>query len=79
MVVLVHSSLSQMVCVYRGPVIVVEASMTAVSADVTVVMPSHSYEYSNPEAWENPPVPKGWVSTIKETMPPMILLTLHRA
>lgn len=70
MVVLVHSSLSQMGWVCGGPVTVIQALMKAVSAEGTVVMPTHSYEYSNPENWKNPPVPKEWVSIIKETMPP---------
>jgi aminoglycoside 3-N-acetyltransferase len=52
-----------------GPVAVVQALIDAVGKAGTLVMPTHSGDYSNPENWSNPPVPKEWVKTIKETMP----------
>jgi aminoglycoside 3-N-acetyltransferase len=69
MILLVHASLSALGWVCGGPVTVVQSLMHAVSERGTVVMPTHSREYSNPEKWKNPPVPHTWVLPIKETMP----------
>jgi aminoglycoside 3-N-acetyltransferase len=70
MVLLVHSSLRKIGWTSGGPVAVVQALMDAVTAEGTIVMPAHSGDYSNPEIWKNPPVPKEWVKTIKDSMPP---------
>lgn len=35
----------------------------------TIVMPMHSGDYSDPEKWVNPPVPKEWWTVIREHMP----------
>src|SRR5688572_17873056 len=69
MTVLVHSSLSSLGWVCGGPVSVVQALTDVVTATGTVVMPTHSGEYSDPAGWENPPVPRGWWPTIRKTMP----------
>lgn len=66
---LVHSSLHKMGWVSGGPVAVVQALMDVVTEQGTVIMPTHSGDYSNPENWCNPPVPQEWMKTIKETMP----------
>lgn len=69
MVVLVHSSLSRLGWVCGGPVTVIQALMDALAPDGTLVMPAHSGDYSDPAAWQNPPVPAGWHQTIRDTMP----------
>jgi len=70
MVILVHSSLSAIGWVCGGAVTVVHSLLDAVSQTGTVVMPTHSPAYSNPEHWKNPPVPQEWIPLIKENMPP---------
>ncbi|MBU7036406.1 MAG: AAC(3) family N-acetyltransferase [Theionarchaea archaeon] len=69
MTLLVHSSLNRIGWVSGGPVAVVQALMDTLTEEGTLVMPTHSGDYSNPENWSNPPVPQEWVKTIKETMP----------
>lgn len=69
MVLLVHSSLRAIGWVSGGPVAVVQALMDVVTEEGTVVMPTYSGDYSNPENWKNPPVPAEWVQPIKESMP----------
>lgn len=70
MTVLVHSSLSALGWVCGGPIAVVQALMDVITSEGTLIMPSHSGDYSEPSYWENPPVPKDWWQTIKDTMPP---------
>lgn len=44
--------------------------MDAVTEAGTIVTPAHSYYYSDPGDWTEPPVPEHWVGTIRETLPP---------
>ncbi|KAB1188619.1 MULTISPECIES: aminoglycoside N(3)-acetyltransferase [Haloferax] len=67
---LVHSSLSSLGWVVGGPQAVVDALQAVLTDDGTLVMPTHSGQYTDPAGWENPPVPDDWVETIRETMPP---------
>lgn len=69
MIVIVHSSLSSIGWVCGGPVTVVGALMDVITTAGTIVMPTHSADYTDPTHWKNPPVPKSWWSMIKETMP----------
>ncbi|HEX7713316.1 MAG TPA: AAC(3) family N-acetyltransferase [Bacillota bacterium] len=69
MTVLVHSSLSSLGWVCGGPVAIVQALCDAITSAGTLVMPAHSGDYSDPCYWQNPPVPKEWWQTIRETMP----------
>jgi aminoglycoside 3-N-acetyltransferase len=52
-----------------GPVAVVQALMDVVTPSGTIVMPTHTAEYSEPSHWENPPVPEDWWQTIRDEMP----------
>ncbi|WBW95550.1 aminoglycoside N(3)-acetyltransferase [Oceanirhabdus sp. W0125-5] len=67
--VIVHSSLSSIGWVCGGPVAVIQALMDAVTESGTIIMPTHSDDYSDPALWENPPIPEEWVDIVKETMP----------
>jgi len=68
--VLVHSSLSALGWVSGGAPAVVDALLRAVTADGTLVMPTHSGHYADPAGWEHPPVPDDWEDEIRATMPP---------
>lgn len=67
---LVHSSLSKLGWVSGGAPAVVDALMEAVTESGTLVLPTHTYQYSDPTSWSNPPVPESWVETIHESIPP---------
>ncbi|MEL6463053.1 MAG: AAC(3) family N-acetyltransferase [Cyanobacteria bacterium J06621_15] len=67
--VIVHSSLSSLGWVCGGAVTVVQALMDVITSNGTLVMPTHSSDYSDPEPWQNPPVPAEWWQIIRDTMP----------
>lgn len=69
MTLIVHSSLSSLGWVSGGPVAMVQALMDVVTPSGTIVMPTHSGDYSEPSYWQNPPVPEGWWPIIRDTMP----------
>jgi aminoglycoside 3-N-acetyltransferase len=69
MVMIAHSSLSSLGWVCGGSVAVVQALMDVVTESGTLVMPTHSGDYSDPAQWQSPPVPVSWVQPIRENMP----------
>ncbi|WP_101297634.1 aminoglycoside N(3)-acetyltransferase [Halegenticoccus soli] len=67
---LVHSSLSALGWVCGGAQAVVDALREAVTDSGTLVMPTHTGQYTDPAGWSNPPVPEAWVDVIRDAMPP---------
>ena len=66
---LVHSSLSKLGWVCGGPQTVIMALIEVLGDSGTLVMPSHSGDWSDPSQWAHPPVPAEWIPIIKATMP----------
>lgn len=67
--IIVHSSLSSLGWVNGGAVTVIQSIIDVITLSGTLIMPTHSGEYSDPALWGNPPVPEEWCSIIRETMP----------
>ena len=68
-VLVVHASLKALGWVVGGAAAVVDALLLAVGATGTVTMPAHSGDWSHPEGWSNPPVPRQWWDTIVQRRP----------
>ncbi|UWG47738.1 Aminoglycoside N3'-acetyltransferase [Halanaeroarchaeum sp. HSR-CO] len=66
---IVHSSLSALGWVSGGAQAVVDALQCTLSESGTLVMPTHTSQYTDPARWSNPPVPESWYETIRDSMP----------
>jgi aminoglycoside 3-N-acetyltransferase len=69
MTLLVHSSLSAIGYVCGGAVAVVDALLSAVGAEGTLVMPTHTGDLSEPSQWKHPAVPEAWWPVIRGETP----------
>ena len=67
--VMVHSSLSAMGYVVAGAISVVQALTDVVTDAGTIVMPSHSYYYSDPARWDEWALSKKWVDEMRNALP----------
>lgn len=68
-VLLVHSSLSALGWVCGGAQAVVLALEEALGTHGTLVMPSHSGQFTDPSGWGDPAVPEAWWDTIRACTP----------
>jgi aminoglycoside 3-N-acetyltransferase len=69
MVLIVHSSMSSIGWISGGAVALILALEEVLGSEGTLVMPTHSGDYSDPAEWSNPPVPENWKEIIRQTMP----------
>jgi len=69
MTVLVHTSLSALGWVSGGARSVIQALQEVLTPAGTLVMPAHSGDLSDPQHWQNPPVPESWWTTVRDTIP----------
>lgn len=69
MSVVVHASLRSFGWVCGGAVSVILALEEVLGTEGTLIMPTHSYDVSDPAYWENPAVPSTWIERIRNEMP----------
>lgn len=70
MTLVVHSSLRSIGWVSGGAQAVVLALQEALGESGTLVMPTHSTHLSDPDNWQNPPLPDpSWHAVVRDTMP----------
>lgn len=68
-ILLVHSSLSSLGWICGGAQTVIMSLIDAVGEEGSVVMPTHSGDWSDPVEWGNPAVPEKWHKIIYDNMP----------
>lgn len=68
-ILIVHSSLTQLGWTVGGPVSVIDALMSIIKKEGTLVMPTFSSGNTDPKEWQYPTVPKEWFPTIRDQMP----------
>ncbi|KAF4959050.1 hypothetical protein FGADI_1928 [Fusarium gaditjirri] len=67
--VLVHCSLKSIGWINGGAEALTQALLDILTPEGTLVVPTHTSSNSDPSNWVNPPVPKEWWQTIRETRP----------
>jgi aminoglycoside 3-N-acetyltransferase len=67
--VLMHSSLRALGWVVGGAEAVVEAVLSVLGPEGTLVVPSFSTYRTDPHRWHHPPVPESWWPVIRAEMP----------
>jgi aminoglycoside 3-N-acetyltransferase len=70
MTIIVHSSLSSLGWVCGREKAVIDAIMEVITEEGTIIMPAQSADNSDPQYWQNPPVPRDWWETIRNSLPP---------
>lgn len=68
MSIIVHSSLSSLGWTVGGGVTIIKALQEVVTSLGTIVMPSHTTNNTDPSTWNNPSIPKDWVSEVRSSM-----------
>ncbi len=69
MTVLVHASLSRVGWIIGGIQTMIEALLETLGPPGTLMMPTHSSEWSEPSRWRNPPVPPESFDAVRAAMP----------
>lgn len=69
MTLLVHSSLSKLGWVAGGQVAVILALEETLTAEGTLVMPTHSADLTDPVNWRHPPIPLEWQEPFRQYAP----------
>jgi len=68
-ILIAHVSLSALGWIAGGAQAVVEALLAALGPNGTLVMASQSAQLSDPAYWSDPPIPRGWIERVRETLP----------
>jgi len=68
--VIVHSAMSKIGWIAGGPETVIDALMEVLTPQGNLIMPTMTTGNTNPENWQNPPVPQDWWPIIRAEMSP---------
>lgn len=69
-ILILHASLKSFAYLIGGAATVIDAVLSCIGPQGTLVMPSQSVYNMNPKFWQYPPAPKQWQDDIRETMLP---------
>lgn len=67
--IIMHSAMSKIGWTAGGPVAVIEALLSVLTPEGTLVMPAHTSSNSEPSQWRYPPVPESWWQIIRDETP----------
>lgn len=65
----IHTKLSAFGYIVNKEYDLIDA-LTEIITDGVIIAPAHTSEWSDPQGWENPPVPKSWVKIINDNRKP---------